>query len=136
MEIWSQPTTEGSTPSTNDDICDEMLGRRSSYITGLGYAVVAPSSSRASYISYDGCLCEVERRHEEEHRRHDEEIAALQHTNVRIMSQLEAFGAKLNELYHRMPPLLTSDIPTDAYDIDSIDDDGCPLMIDIILYYF
>ena len=41
----------------------------------LGYAVVAPSSSRASHISYYARLREAERRHKEECHRHDEEIA-------------------------------------------------------------
>ena len=42
-----------------------------------------------------------------------------------------------DELYRRMPPSLTLDIPDDAYDDDSIDDDDVyPPMINIILYYF
>ena len=139
MHIRSQPTPEGSTPPTGDDICDEMLDRRSNYIKGLGYVVVTPSSSRASHVSYDARLLEVQRRHEEEmhwaekeHHRSKEDITALQCTNAQLTFQLETFGIRLDELYHHMPPLLTPDISVDTYD----DDDGCPLVIDIILYYF
>ena len=151
MDIWSQPTIESSTPPTDDDICNEVLGRRPNYIMGLGYAVVALSSSRASHVSCDAHLYEVdvrrrevERRHEEEMRwaekeccRSQEDIAALQRANIELTSQLAAFGAKLDELYHYIPLPLTFDVLTDVYDDDSTDnDDGCPPMIDIILYYF
>ena len=137
MHIQSQPTAEGSDPSTNDDIYDDVLGRRSSYITKMGYAVVTPSSSRASHISCDARLHEVKRRHEKERCRHDEEIVALQHANARLTSQLEALGVKLDGLYRCMPSLSTPDILTNAYDHVSIDDDdGCPPVIGIILYYF
>ena len=84
MEIRSQPIAEGSTPSTDDVIYDKVLGRRSNYNTVLGYAVVAPSSSRVSYVSCDAHLHEAERRYEEEMhqaeeepRRSQEDIAAL-----------------------------------------------------------
>ena len=66
IEIRSQSTAEGSIPPTDDDICDEVLGRRRNYITGLGYAIAAPSSFKASYVSCDAHLYEAERRHEEE----------------------------------------------------------------------
>ncbi|KAG1347626.1 hypothetical protein COCNU_06G014550 [Cocos nucifera] len=77
MEIRSEPPIEGSTPPINDDIYDEVLGRRPNYVTGLGYRGVAPSSSRAAHISYDARLQEAERRHVETERRHQEEIADL-----------------------------------------------------------
>ena len=65
------------------------------------------------------------------------DIATLQWVNIELTSQLAAFGAKLNELYHRIPPPPTPDVPTDAYDDNSTDDDdGYPPVIDIILYYF
>ena len=47
-EIRSQPTTEGSTAPTNDEICDRMLGTRPYYVRGLGYGITAPLSSRSS----------------------------------------------------------------------------------------
>ena len=114
----------------------------------LGYVVAAPSSSRASYVYCDSYLCEMERRYEKEMHRVEEDrsrsqeyIAALQHDNVEPRSQLAAFRTKLDELVRHMPPNmpppLASDILVDAYDDDSIDDDdGCPPVINIILYYF
>jgi len=72
VSIRSQPTPEGSTAPTDDDICDEVLGRRTGYVTGLGYAVAA-SSSRASHGHCDARLREMERRHEEDRRRAEED---------------------------------------------------------------
>ena len=110
MEIRFQPTVEGSTPSTNDDIYDEVIGRRPNYITRLGYAVVAPSFFRALHVSYDVRLREAKRRHEEEmhqveknRRRSQEDIAALQHDNVELRFQLVVCGIKLDELVRRIP---------------------------------
>ena len=119
MEIRSQPTVEGSTPPTDDNICDKVLGRRSNYITRLGYAVAASNSSRASHVSCDAHLCEVERRHKEEMCRAEEErcssqkdIAALQRDNVELRSQLVAFEMKLDELGHPcLPHYLSTSLP-------------------------
>ncbi|EHA8586572.1 hypothetical protein COCNU_scaffold000539G000010 [Cocos nucifera] len=121
MEMQSQPPTEGSTPPIDDNIYDEVLDR--SYVTGLGYRVMAPSSSRATHISCDARLNETERRHAKIERRHQEEIADLRWANAELSSQLQAFRMKLKELYRRMPPPLTFDVHADASDQDSIDDD-------------
>ena len=45
-DIRFQPTFEGSTPSTDDEICDQMLGTRSCYIRSLRHGITAISSSR------------------------------------------------------------------------------------------
>ncbi|EHA8590001.1 hypothetical protein COCNU_scaffold014163G000010 [Cocos nucifera] len=123
MEIRSLSLAEGSTPPIDDDICDEVLDRIPIYVTELGYRVMAPSSSRAAHVSCDARLHETERRHAEIDRRHQEEIADLWQANAELSSQLQAFGIKLDELCHRMPPPQTFDIPADAYDQDSTDDD-------------
>ena len=73
---------------------------------------------------------------EEKHCRSQEDITALQCINAQLTSQLKVFGIKLDELYHCMPPSSTPDVPIDVYDDDFSDDDGCPPIIDIILYHF
>ncbi|KAG1347457.1 hypothetical protein COCNU_06G012860 [Cocos nucifera] len=45
-------------------------------------------------------------------------------------SQLQAFGAKLNELCHYMPLQSTFDIPVDVYDQDFIDNDDVASLIE------
>ncbi|KAG1342374.1 hypothetical protein COCNU_05G006030 [Cocos nucifera] len=123
MEIRSQSLAEGSIPPTDDDIYDKVLSRRPSYVTRLGYGIMAPSSSRAAHVFCDARLHEAERRHAEIKRRYQKEIADLRRANAKLSSQLQVFGAKLDELYHRMPLPPTFDVPTDAYDQESIDDD-------------
>ena len=48
IDIRSQPTPEGSTAPTDDEIYDRMLDMKSYYIRGLGYGITTPSSSRLS----------------------------------------------------------------------------------------
>ena len=47
-EIRSQPTPEGLTAPTDDEICDRVLGTRSYCIRSLGYGITTPSSSCSS----------------------------------------------------------------------------------------
>ena len=47
-DMKSQPTPEGSTVPTDDEICDRVLDTRSCYARGLGYRITTPSSSRSS----------------------------------------------------------------------------------------
>ncbi|TYK11144.1 zinc finger protein ZPR1-like protein [Cucumis melo var. makuwa] len=37
LELQSKPTPEGSQPLLEDDICDQVLGRRPDYSKGLGW---------------------------------------------------------------------------------------------------
>ena len=48
IDMRSQPSSSHSTAPTDDDICDHVLGTRSSYVKGLGRGFTAPSSSRSS----------------------------------------------------------------------------------------
>ena len=52
-DMRSQPTFEGSTVPTDDEICDQVLSTRLYYVRGLGYGITAPSSwsSRAEIHS-------------------------------------------------------------------------------------
>ena len=76
--IKSQPTPEGSTAPTDDEIYDQVLGTRSYYIRGLGHGIIAPLSSCSSradtYAVYDARLVKVQRQAEQ---RADELIARI-----------------------------------------------------------
>ncbi|KAA0052204.1 zinc finger protein ZPR1-like protein [Cucumis melo var. makuwa] len=37
LELQSQPTPEGSQPLSEDEICDQVLGRQPGYSKGLGW---------------------------------------------------------------------------------------------------
>ncbi|KAA0037143.1 zinc finger protein ZPR1-like protein [Cucumis melo var. makuwa] len=37
LELQSQPTPKGSQPLSEDEICDQVLGRRPGYSKGLGW---------------------------------------------------------------------------------------------------
>ncbi|KAA0025869.1 CACTA en-spm transposon protein [Cucumis melo var. makuwa] len=56
LELQSQPTPEGSQPLSEDEICDQVLGRRPGYSKGLGWGpkpkargTASASSSSTSY---------------------------------------------------------------------------------------
>ena len=65
IDMRSQPTLEGSTAPTDDEICDQVLDLRSCYVRSLGYRITAPSSSRSSradiHTACDAWLAEVQR---------------------------------------------------------------------------
>ncbi|EHA8587435.1 hypothetical protein COCNU_scaffold002230G000020 [Cocos nucifera] len=92
MDEWLPETrerhslVEGSTPLTDDDIYDEVHGRRLSYVMELGYGVMASSSSQVAHVSYDARLHEEERRHAEIERRHQEEIVYLRWAKAELSS--------------------------------------------------
>ncbi|KAI3871843.1 hypothetical protein MKX03_014963 [Papaver bracteatum] len=49
LELRAAPTPEGSTPLTDAQICEEVLGVRSGYVKGLGHGYEKPSSSSLEY---------------------------------------------------------------------------------------
>ena len=63
IEMRSQPTSKGSTASTNEEICDHVLGTKSCYVKGLGYEIKALSSSCSSmtdiHATCDARLVEI-----------------------------------------------------------------------------
>ena len=48
VEMQSQPTPEGSTPLTPDEICEKVLGVKPCYVCGLGYGEIPISSSSST----------------------------------------------------------------------------------------
>ena len=53
VELKSQPTPDGSTPRTEKEIFDIVLGVRPGYAMGLGHGVVATSSRLAMHTTCD-----------------------------------------------------------------------------------
>ena len=70
IDIRSQPTSEGSTAPTEDEICDQVLGTRSYYIRSLGYGITTFSSSHLSradiHAACDARLVEVQKQTEQQ----------------------------------------------------------------------
>ncbi|RZC52781.1 hypothetical protein C5167_021204 [Papaver somniferum] len=69
LELRAAPTPEGSTPLTDAQICEEVLGVRSGYVKGLGHGYEKPSSSS---IEYNAELGEALRRADEAEKRNKE----------------------------------------------------------------
>ncbi|RZC52716.1 hypothetical protein C5167_021138 [Papaver somniferum] len=66
LELRAAPTPEGSTPLTDAQICEEVVGVRSGYVKGLGHGDEKPSSSS---IEYNAELGEALRRADEAEKR-------------------------------------------------------------------
>ncbi|RZC81773.1 hypothetical protein C5167_044345 [Papaver somniferum] len=69
LELRDAPTPEGSTPLTDAQICEEVLGVRSGYVKGLGHGYEKPSSSS---IEYNAELGEALRRADDAEKRNKE----------------------------------------------------------------
>ncbi|XP_026450397.1 uncharacterized protein LOC113350475 [Papaver somniferum] len=69
LELRAAPTPEGSTPLTDAQICEEVIGVRSGYVKGLGHGYEKPSSSS---IEYNAELGEALRREDDTEKRNKE----------------------------------------------------------------
>ncbi|KAA0040902.1 CACTA en-spm transposon protein [Cucumis melo var. makuwa] len=56
LELQSQPTPEGSQPFSEDEICDQVLGRRPGYSKGLGWGP-KPKARRTASASSSSTSC-------------------------------------------------------------------------------
>uniref|UniRef100_A0A9I9E903 CACTA en-spm transposon protein n=1 Tax=Cucumis melo TaxID=3656 RepID=A0A9I9E903_CUCME len=56
LELQSQPTPEGSQPLSEDEICDQVLGRRPGYSKGLGWGP-KPKARRTASASSSSTSC-------------------------------------------------------------------------------
>uniref|UniRef100_A0A9I9E8I5 CACTA en-spm transposon protein n=1 Tax=Cucumis melo TaxID=3656 RepID=A0A9I9E8I5_CUCME len=56
LELQSQPTLEGSQPFSEDEICDQVLGRRPGYSKGLGWGP-KPKARRTASASNSSTSC-------------------------------------------------------------------------------
>ncbi|KAI3893146.1 hypothetical protein MKX03_020171 [Papaver bracteatum] len=82
LELRDAPTPEGSTPLTDAQICEEVLGVRSGYVKGLGHGYEKPSSSSLEYNAELGEALrradEAEKRNKELEERVDEQNCTIQ----------------------------------------------------------
>ncbi|KAI3833389.1 hypothetical protein MKX03_029586 [Papaver bracteatum] len=94
LELRAEPTPEGSTPLTDAQICEEVLGVRSGYVKGLGHGYEKPSSSSLEYnVELGEALRradEAEKRNKELEERVDEQNHTIQGlvtdtTDIRII---------------------------------------------------
>ncbi|XP_026396499.1 uncharacterized protein LOC113291147 [Papaver somniferum] len=69
LELRAAPTPEGSTPLTDAQICEKVLGVRSGYVKGLRHGYEKPSSYS---IEYNAELGEALRRADEAEKRNKE----------------------------------------------------------------
>ncbi|KAA0063214.1 CACTA en-spm transposon protein [Cucumis melo var. makuwa] len=56
LELQSQPTPKGSQPFSEDEICDQVLGRRPDYSKGLGWGP-KPKAHRTTSASSSSTSC-------------------------------------------------------------------------------
>ncbi|KAI3961397.1 hypothetical protein MKW92_032056 [Papaver armeniacum] len=81
LELRAAPTPEGSTPLTDAQICEQVLGVRSGYVKGLGHGYEKPSSSS---MEYNAELGEALRRADEAERRNKELEERVEDQNCTI----------------------------------------------------
>uniref|UniRef100_A0A5B7A1Q0 Uncharacterized protein n=1 Tax=Davidia involucrata TaxID=16924 RepID=A0A5B7A1Q0_DAVIN len=60
--MQDEPNLEGSTPLTDDEIFERVMGNRSGYALGLGHGVVPPLSRSASHMSCEARVHEADLR--------------------------------------------------------------------------
>ena len=80
-DMRSQPTPEGSTAPTNDEIYNQVLGTGSYYVRGLGYRITALSFSRSSraeiYFICQAWLMEMQRQAAEDRQQAEQRTQKL-----------------------------------------------------------
>lgn len=71
IALPSQPMPEGSIPLIDEEICNQVLGRRPGYVCDLGHGVVPASSLSSSsvYFACDARVQEADKRAKEPDRR-------------------------------------------------------------------
>lgn len=112
IALQSQPTPEGSIPLIDEEICNQVLGRRPGYVYDLGHGVVAASSSSSSsvYFSCDARVQEANKRAKEADRRAhelDAHVSAQQQKLYDIrarQAQMESLLQSLMSQNKKSPP--------------------------------
>ena len=86
VEMKSHPTPEGSTPLTPDQICEQVLGIKPSYVRGLGYGELPMSSSSSARCSRSE-VEEAKKRVEEAEKQANELMQQIQAQQMEIEAQ-------------------------------------------------
>ncbi|KAA0066902.1 zinc finger protein ZPR1-like protein [Cucumis melo var. makuwa] len=101
LELQSQPTPEGSQPLSEDEICDQMLGRRPSYLKGLGWGP-KPKVCRTASASSSSTSCSQSTKKEIElqAKLHEalERIEVQDRNHQTLASQVESMKKMIEEL--------------------------------------
>ncbi|KAA0038213.1 CACTA en-spm transposon protein [Cucumis melo var. makuwa] len=101
LELQSQPTPEGSQPLSEDEICDQVLGRRPSYSKGLGWGPKPKARRTASASSLStSCSQSTEKEIELQAKLHEalERIEVQDRNHQALASQVEAMKKMIEEL--------------------------------------
>ncbi|TYK11883.1 CACTA en-spm transposon protein [Cucumis melo var. makuwa] len=101
LELQSQPTLEGSQPLSEDEICDQVLGRRLGYSKGLGWGP-KPKARRTASASNSSTSCSQSTKKEIElqDKLHEalERIEVQDRNHQALASQVEAMKKMIEEL--------------------------------------
>ncbi|KAA0043188.1 CACTA en-spm transposon protein [Cucumis melo var. makuwa] len=101
LELQSQPTPEGSQPLSEDEICDQVLGRRPGYSKGLGWGPKPKARRMASASSSStSCSQSIEKEIELQAKLHEalEQIEVQDRNHQALASQVEAMRKMIEEL--------------------------------------
>ncbi|KAA0051873.1 CACTA en-spm transposon protein [Cucumis melo var. makuwa] len=101
LELQSQPTLEGSQPLSEDEICDQVLGRRPGYSKGLGWGP-KPKARRTASASSSSTSCsqptEKEIELQAKLREALERIEVQDRNHQALASQVESMKKMIEEL--------------------------------------
>uniref|UniRef100_A0A9I9EBD9 Zinc finger protein ZPR1-like protein n=1 Tax=Cucumis melo TaxID=3656 RepID=A0A9I9EBD9_CUCME len=92
LELQSQPTPKGSQPLSEDEICDQVLGRRPGYSKGLGWGPKPKARRTASEsCSSTSCSQSTEKKIELQAKLHEalEQIKVQDRNHQALVSQVE-----------------------------------------------
>ncbi|KAA0037461.1 CACTA en-spm transposon protein [Cucumis melo var. makuwa] len=101
LELQSQPTPEGSQPLSEDEICDQVLGRRPGYSKGLGWGPKLKARRTASASSSStSCSQSTENEIELQTKLHEalERIEVQDRNHQALASQVESMKKMIEEL--------------------------------------
>ncbi|KAA0033296.1 CACTA en-spm transposon protein [Cucumis melo var. makuwa] len=101
LELQSQPTPEGSQPLSEDEICDQVLGRRPDYSKGLGWGP-KPKARRTASASSSSTSCSqsTQKEIELQAKLHEalERIEVQDRNHQALASQVEAMKKMIEDL--------------------------------------
>ena len=120
IDIRSQPTPEGSTPPTDAQICDQVLGTRPCYIRGLGHGIRGPSSSRSTgadiHVACDARLEELQRQAEADRQRADQRAEASQQMMQQMMDRMQHMEQVIELMRQQPGPSSVPRSPSPVFD--------------------
>ncbi|XP_050939871.1 uncharacterized protein LOC127149078 [Cucumis melo] len=101
LELQSQPIPEGSQPLSEDEICDQVLGRRPGYSKGLGWGP-KPKARRTASASSSSTSCSqsTQKEIELQAKLHEalERIEVQDRNHQALASQVEAMKKMIEDL--------------------------------------